>query len=99
MNIQTEVTNGTLTVRPIGRLDTITSPILADKLHDVLGDNRKLVFDFSEVDYISSAGLRVLLAMQQKMDERHASMKAIHVGESVMQVFNLAGFGSVLEIE
>ena len=99
MTVNFEKNGTTLTVKPEGRLDTITSPVLYDQLNEILDDVMELTFDLADLEYISSAGLRVLLAIQQKMDERHASMKAIHVGESVMQVFNLAGFGSVLEIE
>mgnify|MGYP002626138459 CR=1 FL=1 len=99
MTINLEKNGTTLTVKPEGRVDTNTAPMLADKLNAALGDTAKLVFDFSDVEYISSAGLRVLLAMQQKMDERAGAMKVLNANEAVMQVFDMAGFFAFLDVE
>ena len=99
MNIQAEKDNGKLIIKPIGRLDTKTAPVLADKLYEILGDTKELIFDFSGLEYTSSAGLRVLLAMQQKMDERGGSMKVININESIRQVFDLVGFFAIIDVE
>ena len=99
MTINLEKNGTTLTVKPEGRVATNTAPILADKLNEALGDTMNLVFDFSDVEYISSAGLRVLLAMQQKMDERAGAMKVLNANEAVMQVFDMAGFFAILDVE
>ena len=99
MNIQTEANNGILTVKPMGRLDTRTAPILADKLNEILGDTKELIFDFADLEYTSSAGLRVLLAMQQEMEERDGSMKIINVSDAVMQVFDMVGFLAIIDVE
>ncbi len=99
MTINLEKNGTTLTVKPEGRVATNTAPILADKLNEALGDTTNLVFDFSDVEYISSAGLRVLLAMQQKMDERAGAMKVLNANEAVMQVFDMAGFFAFLDVE
>ncbi|MDO5326240.1 MAG: STAS domain-containing protein [Clostridia bacterium] len=99
MTINLEKNGTTLTVKPEGRVATNTAPILADKLNEALGDTTNLVFDFSDVEYISSAGLRVLLAMQQKMDERAGAMKVLNANEAVMQVFDMAGFFAILDVE
>ncbi|MEG1979381.1 MAG: STAS domain-containing protein, partial [Victivallaceae bacterium] len=64
----------------------------------VLSGIRELIFDFSEVDYVSSAGLRVILLAQKKMASR-GSMKLIHVAPEVMEVFEMTGFDAILSIE
>ena len=99
MNIQAEKDNGKLIIKPKGRLDTKTASVLADKLYEIWGDTKELIFDFSGLEYTSSAGLRVLLAVQQKMDERGGSMKVININESIRQVFDLSGFFSIIDVE
>ena len=81
-----------------GRLDTNSSPKLETELRQSVGGIKELVFDFSEVEYISSAGLRVLLAAQKVMN-RQGSMKLIGVGSEVMEVFEITGFSDILTIE
>ncbi len=99
MDIQVEKNNGVLTIKPQGRLDTKTAPILADKLYEILGDTKELIFDFTDLEYTSSAGLRVLLAMQQEMEERDGSMKVININESIRQVFDMVGFFAIIDVE
>lgn len=87
-----------LTLAISGRLDTNSSPRLEAELRQSVGGVTELVFDFSKVEYISSAGLRVLLAAQKVMN-RQGSMKLIGVSDEVMEVFEITGFADILTIE
>ena len=98
MTINKTVNERELTVALGGRLDTITSPELESALKDSLDGIETLVFDFQELDYISSAGLRVLLSAQKIMNKK-GSMKVIHVNEPIMEIFEVTGFISVFRIE
>ena len=82
----------------VGRLDTITAPALDKTINDDIGDTKNLVLDVKGVEYISSAGLRVLLAAQKKM-QKIGSMKVTGVCEDVMEVFEMTGFADILVIE
>lgn len=81
-----------------GRLDTATSPQLEAALLEVIDDVKELIFDFSKLEYISSAGLRILLMMQKKM-MKQGSMVIRHVNEIVAEVFEVTGFSNILTIE
>lgn len=81
-----------------GRLDTATSPQLEAALLEVIDDVKELIFDFSKLEYISSAGLRILLMMQKKM-MKQGSMVIRHVNEIVAEVFEVTGFSDILTIE
>ena len=81
-----------------GRLDTTTAPALDKTINNDIEGTKNLVFDFKSLEYISSAGLRVLLAAQKKM-QKLGSMKVTHVCESVMEVFEITGFADILTIE
>lgn len=80
-----------------GRLDTNSSPKLETELAQSLDGVRELVFDFTGVEYISSAGLRVLLATL-KMMNRRGSMRLVGVSAEVMEVFEITGFTDILTI-
>ena len=82
----------------VGRLDTITAPALDKTINEDLGDTQNLVLDVKGMEYISSAGLRVLLSAQKKM-QKIGSMKVINVCEAVMEVFEMTGFADILVIE
>ena len=82
----------------VGRLDTTTAPSLEKTLNEGIGEIKNLVLDFKGLEYISSAGLRVLLTAQKKM-QQIGSMKVINVCESVMEVFDITGFSDILTIE
>ena len=82
----------------VGRLDTTTAPALDKTISEDIGDTKNLVLDIKGLEYISSAGLRVLLCAQQKMQKR-GSMKVTNVCESVMEVFEMTGFADILVIE
>ncbi len=91
--------NGTeLTIALEGRLDTMTSPDLEAELSRVLEGADSLIFDFAKLDYISSAGLRVLLSTHKKMAGKDG-MKVINVNEVVREVFDVTGFADILTIE
>ena len=82
----------------VGRLDTTTAPALDKTIAEDIGDTKNLVLNIKGLEYISSAGLRVLLSAQKKM-QKIGSMKVIHVCEEVMEVFEMTGFADILVIE
>ncbi len=98
INIQKTVSGTTLTVALEGRLDTTTAPKLEEKLLGSVDGITRLVFDVEKLEYISSAGLRVLLAMQKLMN-RQGAMLLRNVNEAVMEVFEVTGFSDILRIE
>lgn len=79
-------------------MDTMTSPEVEKVLKGELGDAKTLVFDFSDLEYISSAGLRVLLSAQKVMS-RQGKMVVRNVNDTVMDVFTVTGFSDILTIE
>ena len=81
-----------------GRLDTITAPSLDKIINEEIGDTKNLILDIKSLEYISSAGLRVLLGAQKKM-QKIGSMKVVNVCEEVMEVFEMTGFADILVIE
>ena len=81
-----------------GRLDTVTAPQLEAELEKILSDSDALVLDMANLEYISSAGLRVILKAQKAMNTK-GTMKLIHVGESIMEIFDITGFSDFLNIE
>ena len=81
-----------------GRLDTITAPTLDKTINEEISDTKNLILDMKGLEYISSAGLRVLLAAQKKM-QKIGSMKVVNVCEAVMEVFEMTGFADILVIE
>ena len=87
-----------LTIALEGRLDTTTAPELETVLNDALAGVEELTFDFEKLDYISSAGLRVLLAAQKTMN-RQGSMKVIHANEMILEIFEVTGFSDILTVE
>lgn len=91
--------NGTeLTVALAGRLDTTTAPQLETELKTSLSSVSALVLDFAELEYISSAGLRVLLSAQKVMNKQ-GNMVIRHANETIMEVFEVTGFTDILTIE
>ena len=82
----------------VGRLDTVTAPALDKTINEDIGDTKNLVLDVKGVEYISSAGLRVLLSAQKKM-QKIGFMKVINVCEMVMEVLEMTGFADILVIE
>ena len=81
-----------------GRLDTMTAPQLETTLKEALPGVEQLTFDLEKLEYISSAGLRVLLSAQKTM-HRQGSMKVIHANEMILEIFEVTGFSDILTIE
>lgn len=81
-----------------GRLDTMTAPELEAELNKSLADVEELTLDFSALEYISSAGLRVLLSAHKAMMSK-GGMKIVHVNDVVQEVFEVTGFSDILTIE
>lgn len=81
-----------------GRLDTMTAPELEAALDGALEGVEELTFDFEKLDYISSAGLRVLLSTQKTMN-RQGVMKVLHANEMIREIFDVTGFSDILTIE
>ena len=98
MEIAKTQENTKLTLTVSGRLDTTTSPKLEAELNAAIAGVTELVFDFKDLDYISSAGLRILLTAQKAM-AKQGTMKIVHVNETVMEVFEITGFADILTIE
>mgnify|MGYP002624158126 FL=1 len=98
MTIQQKKHEKALTVALEGRLDTMTAPELEAALKTALEGVEELTFDFEKLDYISSAGLRVLLATQKTMN-RQGTMKVKHANEIILEIFEVTGFSDILTIE
>ena len=98
MKIIKSQNNGILTMALNGRLDTATAPELEQEIKQSLDGVEALVMDFAELTYISSAGLRVLLSAQKRLNNQ-GTMKVIHVNEMVKEVFEVTGFSDILNIE
>ncbi len=86
------------TIEVVGRLDTITAPVLEKTISENIDGIESLILDFKGLEYISSAGLRVLLGAQKKMNNI-GSMKLVGVCEEVMEVLEMTGFADILTIE
>lgn len=98
MNIEKTVNGTELVIALNGRLDTNTAPILEGELKHSISGVEKLVFDFAELEYLSSAGLRVLLAAQKVMNKQ-GEMIVKNVNETINEIFEITGFSDVLTIE
>ena len=98
MTIYKERNEGALTVSLDGRLDTSTAPALEKTLSGSLDGVSELVLDFAGLEYISSAGLRVLLSAQKTMNNQ-GGMKLINVNEIIMEILEVTGFSEILTIE
>ena len=98
MTIEIKRTAEETVIEIAGRLDTTTAPALDKTIREDIGDAKNLVLDVKGLEYISSAGLRVLLGAQKKM-QAVGSMKLIHVCEAVMEVLEMTGFADILTIE
>ena len=97
MNINIERENGKVIMKIEGSLDTTTAPELEKAINDEGEALKSLTLDFGGVDYISSAGLRVLLTAQKKMNVQ-GSMELANVSEAVMDIFEMTGFADILVI-
>ena len=98
LNIEKTIENGCVVCALEGRLDTVTSPELEHELGAAVEGATSLILDFEKLEYISSAGLRVLLSTQKVMN-RQGEMKLIHVNDAIMDIFEVTGFSEILTIE
>lgn len=91
--------NGTkLTISPIGRVDTTTAPELQAAVDENIGGVTDLTFDLKNLNYLSSAGLRVLMSAQKIMNKQ-GQMRLVNINEAVMDIFDMTGLTDVFEIE
>ena len=98
MDIVVQEKDTNLTIQILGSINTLTAPQLEKEVTDRISGKAELVFDFSKVVYISSAGLRVLL-MAQKIMNKQGSMKLLGVNDDIMGIFVASGFVDILTIE
>ena len=98
MTIRVENQGTALLLAPVGRLDTLTAPELEKEIRAIPDSVTSLTLDFAGLEYISSAGLRVLLSAQKLMSGRDG-MKVCHVNEVVNEIFDVTGFSDILTIE
>ena len=98
MTIEKNLNGNSLTLNLAGRLDTTTAPELEAVVDNSLAGVQELVLDMEALEYISSAGLRVILKAQKMMVGK-GSMKLIHVNDTIMEVFDITGFVDILTIE
>ncbi len=98
LHIDKTVENGTAVFKLEGRLDTVTAPVFENELINTLDSAENLVLDFEKLDYISSAGLRVLLSTPKQMQQK-GTMKLCHVCGAILDIFEVTGFTSILNIE
>ena len=98
MQVCKKMAGSTLHVSIAGKIDTVTAPALDRELLEDCGTAQALVLDFSQVDYISSAGLRILLRLHKRMVQRKG-MRIIHANETVREVFSITGFVDLFTIE
>ena len=98
LNIEKNLDGNAMTVKLEGRLDTTTAPQLEAELKPALESADTLTLDFEKLEYISSAGLRVLLSAQKIMSKK-GGMKICHVSDVIMEIFEVTGFIDILNIE
>ena len=99
MTIKKTVDGSTLVLALEGRLDTTTAPQLENELKVSLYDTKALTLDMEKLEYLSSAGLRVLLSAQKQMQKQKAEMVVVNVNEIIMEVFEITGFVDIITIK
>ncbi len=98
MTIERNVNGAVVTLKIVGRLDTSTAPALEAAIDGCATGIKELILDCSALEYVSSAGLRVILKAQKLMNAQ-GGMKLIGVNETIMEVFDITGFADILTIE
>ena len=99
MNIDKNYNDKELTLTVEGRIDTITSQELDKEITEELGNFDSLIIDFTNLEYISSAGLRVLIATQKKLKADDIPLVIRNVNDAVNEIFRMSGFDKILKIE
>ena len=98
MTIEKKINNGAAVIIISGRLDTLTAPELEAEIDAIISGIKDLTFDMTNLEHVSSAGLRVILKSQKIMNTQ-GSMRLIGVNDCVMEVFDITGFADILTIE
>ena len=98
LNIEKAANESALSLALSGRLDTTTAPELEKSIKESIDGVSALTIDMEKLEYISSAGLRVLLSAQKIMNNQ-GEMKIVHVSETIMEIFEVTGFSEILTIE
>ena len=99
MDVKFNKQDSTLTVAISGNIDTVTAPELDTKLQENLSGIKDLILDFAAVDYISSAGLRVILMANQQLEDADGTMTIKNANDDVRDVFEMTGFDSLLNLD
>ena len=100
LNVEKKLEDGALLIALEGELDTLSSPDFEDMLEPLLDEAQSLTLDFEKLDYISSAGLRVLLAAEQALEEKGAEkVRVVNMNDTIRNVFEITGFVDVLAVE
>ena len=100
LNVEKKLENGALFIALEGELDTLSSPDFEAELEPLLADAESLTLDFEKLEYISSAGLRVLLSAEQHMEEKGAEqVKVIHMNDTIRNIFDITGFADILSLD
>ena len=100
LNVEKKLEDGALLIALEGELDTLSSPDFEDMLEPLLAEARSLTLDFEKLEYISSAGLRVLLAAEQTMEEKGAErVRVVNMNSTIRNIFDITGFVDVLSVE
>ncbi len=100
LNVEKKLEDGALLIALEGELDTLSSPDFEELLEPLLAEAQSLTLDFEKLEYISSAGLRVLLAAEQTMEEKGAErVRVVNMNSTVRNIFDITGFTDVLAVE
>jgi len=100
LNVEKKLEDGALLIALEGELDTLSSPDFEDMLEPLLAEAQSLTLDFEKLEYISSAGLRVLLAAEQTLEERGAErVRVVKMNSTIRNIFDITGFVDVLAVE
>ncbi len=99
MDISKNYNGKELTLAIEGRIDTVTSQDLENQINDEMGKFDSLILDFKDLEYISSAGLRVLIAAQKKLKQDDVPMTINNVNDAISEIFRMSGFDKILKIE
>lgn len=99
MNIEKKYNEKELTIEVADRIDTVTAPDFENEIADEMGNFDSLIIDFSNLEYISSAGLRVLISTQKKLNSENIPMVIKNVNDTINEIFRMSGFNKILKIE
>ncbi len=98
MEIKTNSKGSSAVITPIGKIDTVTAPELQTEIEKVIETAEALEIDFSQINYISSAGLRVLLSTQKKINAKNGTLKITNTDQMIDEIFEVTGFSDILTI-